>query len=72
MLTDKELAEYAENDLRHPSAWEAIFDIRIIDPDGWRHPYNKSFDEEISAHEFSRRGSISTVSNGPKRRALWV
>lgn len=53
--------------LRTPDAWMRIKhpDKAIYDPDGWRGPNGRSFDDPITEAEFDRRYIQCTI--GPKR-----
>lgn len=43
---------------RLPVEWERIFNIEIIDPDGWK---DKSFEDTITKKEFIERMNESTI-----------
>jgi hypothetical protein len=43
-----------------PSLWCKIFDVQIMDPDGWRRD-GKSFDDHVSCEEFKARCDGSTT-----------
>ncbi len=43
-----------------PAEWEAIYNLRVLDADGWRQD-GKDYDEPIDEAEWNERMSISTV-----------
>jgi len=49
--------------LRTPTEWMDIKhpDLVIYDPDGWRGPNGRSFDDPISEAEFDRRYPMCTI-----------
>lgn len=51
--------------LLKPIDWSFLTDIEVLDPDGWRSPFQhlepKDFDEPISYDEFKLRAIPSTV-----------
>lgn len=51
----------APPDLRTPDQWCAEYDIRILDPDGWRGTHRLAWDFPISLAEFWRRSRTSTT-----------
>lgn len=54
-------ANDAPPDLRTPDQWCAEYDIRILDPDGWRGTHRLAWDFPISLAEFWRRSRTSTT-----------
>jgi hypothetical protein len=53
-------------DLRSTTDWLVEFDVRIVDPDGWRSPDALGFDVPISRDEFMARLNVSTVDHRPR------
>jgi len=45
-----------------PSIWEKITRIRVVDPDGWREPNGRAWDEPIDENEWNDRMMRSTVT----------
>ena len=51
---------------KKPERWANLCGIEILDPDGWREPYNrihghKEWTDRITFHEFYLRSVISTI-----------
>jgi hypothetical protein len=60
----------AESDgvLRTPEDWQRqLPDVEILDPDGWRGPNGRPWDEPITEAEYLRRRALCTVTS-PKWR----
>jgi len=58
--------------LRHPSEWEKISGITILDPDGWdRANYDISWNTLINEAEWIERASTSTCGFYEKGRLYW-
>lgn len=58
---------YGDELLASPAVWEALFETRVLDPDGWRMPGAPRYDEPITALDWSRRMMVSTVDGRPPR-----
>ena len=50
--------------LKTPEEWSVIFDVLILDPDGWRGKGDPAWDEPITREDFRTRMWMSTV--GPR------
>lgn len=49
------------DDLRTPENWCELLDARILDPDGWRGPDGRDWNDPIDRKEFDRRYKRCTV-----------
>lgn len=45
-----------------PEEWCAVTGVRIMDPDGWRGPEGRPWDDRIDKTEFQLRASVSTTN----------
>lgn len=62
MMRRKQYDELKKLELPSGS-WCHILGVIMHDPDGWREPREKSFDEPISLPEFVRRAFSSTIGS---------
>lgn len=52
-------------ELAQPSHWEGVYDVHVLDPDGWRRGAplgERDWTDPITSREFLERASISTVT----------
>lgn len=56
--------------LRTPEEWSEIFNVIILDPDGWRGSQYKDWNEPLTREEFSERLWVSTISGGDPDRPM--
>lgn len=47
--------------LKTPREWERIYNLIIMDADGWRGKNGRSFDDPINEDEWSERMLVSTI-----------
>lgn len=54
--------------------WLSMFDLFVLDPDGWRQNDGVTMDTPITLIDFSQRFHMSTVRNDPKNmdRLAWA
>lgn len=57
---EERLAAEFDGRLLHPSAWESIFSLVVLDPDGWRGSRELDLNAHLTATEFLERASLST------------
>lgn len=50
----------AKRDVRTPAQWCEFFGVEVIDPDGWRHGHQPSWDTPITRDMFKERYQMST------------
>lgn len=53
-------SEGVVSELLPPDGWAAVFNLTVMDPDGWRVD-GKSWEEPITEHEFRTRVMSSTI-----------
>jgi hypothetical protein len=48
--------------MRRSGEWCQLFDVQVLDPDGWdRSDFQRSWNEQITLTEFKRRLMVSTA-----------
>lgn len=50
----------AKRDVRTPEQWCEFFGVEVVDPDGWRHGHQPSWDTPITRDMFKERYQMST------------
>jgi hypothetical protein len=62
----------AKRDIRTPAQWCEFFGVEVIDPDGWRHGKQPSWNTPITRDMFKERYFMSTVRVADKAKyAQW-